>query len=122
MITTNSPSSSDFVNMEYENVKTDLIHITDDKLKNIMNDYISNLKKTLDWLTPFSLSLTLLITFLTTEFSKDFLGISKSFWSYIFITAFIGSLVGLIASLTNCCLLRKTTKLDYLIDRIKNKN
>jgi hypothetical protein len=120
--TTNNLPNSEFVNVEYANVKSDLIHITDDKLRNILNEFIRNLKKTIDWLTPFSIVLTLLITFLTTDFSKDFLGISKSIWSVIFVLTFAASLIWLLISISNCYRLRKITKIDYLLDRIKNIN
>jgi hypothetical protein len=112
----------EFVNEEYANVKSDLIHITDDKLRNILNGFVSKVKKGKDWLTPFSIALTLVITFLTTDFSKDFLGISKSIWSLIFIGAFVASIIWLIISIINSLRLRKLTNIEYLIDRIKNKN
>jgi membrane protein insertase Oxa1/YidC/SpoIIIJ len=121
-IATNNTTGSEFVNVEYANVKSDLIHITDDKLRNILNDFIPNVKKSNDWVTPFSIGLTLLITFLTTDFSNDFLGISKSIWSVIFIIVFIVSLIWLIISIANYYRLRKITKIEFLINKIKNKS
>jgi hypothetical protein len=84
--------------------------------------YIPNLKRASDWLTPFSIALTLLITFLTTEFSKDFIGISKSFWAISFIIAFAALIIWLIMAITNCYRLRKFIDIEYLVDKIKNKN
>jgi hypothetical protein len=115
-------SGSDYVNKEYANVKSDIIHITDDKLINILKEFIHRLRKAHDYLTPLSISLTMFITFLTTEFSKDFIGVSKSIWSNIFVIFFIVSLFWLFKSVINSIRYRKTIKIEYLIDKIKNKN
>lgn len=112
----------EYVKEEFANVKSDLIHITDDKLRNILRDFVPNAKKINDWLTPLSIVVTLLITFLTTDFSKDFLGIPKSLWSVIFIVVFGISIIWLIVAIINAFKLRKITSIDYLIDKIKNKN
>lgn len=116
------PTSTDsrFVNRVYANTKSDLIEITDDKLRLILSDFIERIKKTHDWLIPFSILLTLIITFLTTEFSKDFLGISRSTWSTIFILIFIISVIWLIISTFNCIYKKRLNTLENLIDRIKN--
>jgi hypothetical protein len=115
-------SRSDFIHKEYANVKSDIILITEDKLRNILNDYFQKFKKAYDYLTPLSISLTILITFLTTEFSKDFLGISKSNWSFIFIICFAISILWMGKSLFFSVKYRKTIRIDNLVDRIKNKN
>lgn len=116
------PTTTDsrFVNRVYTNTKSDLIEITDDKLKLILSDFIKRIKKTHDWLIPFSILLTLLITFLTTEFSIDFLGISRSTWSTIFILIFIISVIWLFISAFNCINKKRLNTLENLIAQIKN--
>ena len=112
----------EFIDRVYANTKSDLIQITDDKLKNILKDFISKVKKLNDWVVPFSIALTLLLTFLTTEFSKDFMNISKTTWSGIFKIAFFGSIIWLIISAVNSLIQKKKTNIQYLLDEIKNKN
>jgi len=111
-----------FVNKVYANTQSDLIEITDDKLRIILTDFIAKVKKSQDWLIPFSIFLTLLITFLTTDFSKDFLSIPKSTWAIIFKIAFFASVVWSIISLWQCLNYRKTVQIDNLLEIIKNKN
>lgn len=122
VVPTSTSTDSRFVNRVFTNTKSDLIEITDDKLKIILSEFIARIKKTNDWLIPFSIFLTLIITFLTTEFSKDFLGISRSFWSTFFILIFFISLIWLIISAINCINKRRLNTLDNLIDQIKNGN
>lgn len=109
-------------NQIYDNTKSDLIQITDDKLRNILKDHISRLKKANDWLIPLSITITLLITFLTTDFSKDFLSISKSIWQGLFIIIFIISIIWLIIAIINTIKQRKSIGIECLLDEIKNKN
>jgi hypothetical protein len=111
-----------FVKKVYSNTQSDYIEITEDKLRLILIDFIIQVKKSQDWLIPFSIFLTLLITFLTTDFSKDFLSISKTTWAIIFWLVFFASIIWLGVSLFNCLINRKTVKLDNLLETIKNKN
>jgi hypothetical protein len=117
----NSPNP-DFINQVYANTKSDLIQITDDKLRNILKDFIARVKKINDWLVPFSICLTLLGTFLTADFSKDFLNLSKSIWEGLFILIFIISFVWLIISGFNAIKNTKSTDIECLINEIKNIN
>ena len=121
-IQTSELTGTKFVSKVYENTQSDLIEITDDKLRLILSEFISKVKKSQDWLVPFSIFFTLLITFLTTDFSKDFLGISKTSWSIIFWIAFWGSIGWLLISLFNCFYHRKSITLENLLGKIKNNN
>lgn len=116
------PTGSDIIGRIYTNTKSDIIQITEDKLKNILKDFVIRVKKVNDWLIPFSIELTLLITFLTTDFSKDFLSISKTTWSGIFKLLFIIFFLWLIVAVSNAMRNRNKTSIGYLLDEIKNKN
>jgi hypothetical protein len=111
-----------FVNKVYANTQSNLIEITEDKLKIILIDFIVRVRKSQDWLIPFSIFLTLLITFLTTDFSKDFLAIPKTIWAILFELVFIASIIWLIISLYQSFSNRKSIKIDNLLEIIKNEN
>ena len=61
-----------FIVSERENIQTDLIKITRDKLEIILLKEFNSMKKVSDWKTPASIFITTLITVLTATF-KDFL-------------------------------------------------
>lgn len=109
-----------FVNNICSNTKTDFIEITEDKLENILMKYITILKKTKNWITPFSIFLTILITILTADFKKEFLGIDQFIWSAIFYISLFISGLWLIADLYNLLKYNKKSKIECLIKTIKN--
>jgi hypothetical protein len=111
---------SRFINQVCSNTKTDFIEITEDKLENILIKFLEIFKKTLSWITPFSIFLTILITLLTTEFQKNFLGIDKTVWSSVFYISIILSVFWLIYDLYNIVKFRKKRSVEYLIKIIKN--
>lgn len=112
-------TQDDFVGQVCSNIKSDVIYITEDKLRNILTDFLKSFKKVNDWIAPFSVFLTILITFLTTDF-KDFIGINKLGWEAIFYIFLIGSFLWLIISIVIIWRDYKKTKLEYLIRKIKN--
>jgi len=109
-----------FVNQVCSNTKSDLIEITEDKLENILSRFILNLKKVQLWLTPLTLFVSILIVVLTADFNKDFLSIPKEIWSSIFYISLVLSFIWLIWSIINSIRLYKRTRLEYIINKIKN--
>jgi len=116
----NISSNSRFINKKCCNTKSDLIEITEDKLQNILTRLIDNLKKIHQWLTPLSLFTTLLLSILTTDFTKEFIGIEKDVWSAIFYICLAASFVWLIISVINSIRFYKRTRLNNIINEIKN--
>lgn len=109
-----------YVKNVYRNTQSDLIEITDDKLKNILIEFISNIKKVRGWMPPLTLFVSILLAILTANFNKNFLSITKDTWSSIFYMALIISGIWLIISLKNSLIFRKETKIDSIIKKIKN--
>jgi len=120
MATSKISMEAQYVKQIYSNTQCDVIVITEDKLKVILSNLISNLKKSETWLTPLSLFITLIITVLTANFNKSFLGVEKDVWCAIFYLCLIGSLIWLIISVFNSIKFFKSTKLVNVLHEIKN--
>jgi len=114
-----SLGESRFISQVCTNTKSDLIEITEDKLENILIKFIRDFKKSIGWLTPLSIFLTLLVTNLTAEF-KTFLGISKEIWCAIFYLALFLSFCWTIYQSFLAVRNIKKTRIQYLINKIKN--
>lgn len=114
-----SQQESRFINQVCSNTKTDFIEITEDKLENILIKFLSDLRKSSGWLTPLSIFITILITNLTADF-KEFLSVSKDIWCAIFYLALGLSFVWFIIKGISAIKNRRKTKIEYLINKIKN--
>jgi len=102
------------------NTETDMIEITDDKLRNILSTFIQDLKKVQLWLVALTLVLTILLAILTADFNKDFIGISRTTWSAIFYVSLAISIGWLIRTVIDSYKLSDQTKIDYLVSKIRN--
>lgn len=80
---------------------TCIIQITDDKLENILYEYVGRLKKSKEWMAALSFSITILLVLLTSDF-KDKWGINKDGWQMLFIIIFIVSVIYMINTIINC--------------------
>ncbi|WP_310595520.1 hypothetical protein [Flavobacterium sp.] len=116
----NSKSNSRFISQVCSNTKSDLIEITEDKLENILIKFLSNYTNLTIWLTPLGIFLSLLLTFLTAADFKEFLGITKNYWYAFFVLSLILSAFFTIYYLFKSLLNYKKTKLEFLINKIKN--
>ncbi len=112
--------TKDFVNQTCKNTKCDYIEITEDKLENILIKFLIDFKNADVWVTPLSISLTILIAILTASEFKNFLGISKDIWSAIFYVSLVICFIWLLISSIRSCKNRKKIKIEYLIKTIKN--
>lgn len=111
--------NSRFVSAKYSNVQSNLIEITEDKLELIVTKYSDQLKKSRDWVGYSGISITILISLLTCEFNKNFIGISKDIWYTLFVICFVVSFILLIKSLYNMCRFRNIAR--KMIEEIKNE-
>jgi len=108
-----------FVNKTYSNTKSDLIEITDDKLENILSNYLMKYKKSNYWLTALTVVLTILTVILTADFNKDFLNIKKEIWSAIFYIGLLMSIVWLIRGVYFAITNIENLKISTLLNNIK---
>lgn len=115
----NHTNESRFVNQVCTNTKSDLIEITEDKLENILLKFFNDYKKMRGWLTSFTIFLTLLVTILTANF-KEFMGINKDVWTAIFYISLALSCIWMIIGIVFAIKNYKRTRLNCLIDKIKN--
>ncbi|MBN3239949.1 hypothetical protein [Pectobacterium versatile] len=70
------------------NTSTHVIAISQDKLLRILDKYTQKVSTQKQWVTPLSISFTLLVSLLTSDF-KDFFGISALTWKAAFIIVLI---------------------------------
>jgi hypothetical protein len=110
---------SRFVNQICRNTKSDLIVITEDKLENLLLKFLEDYLKINSWITPLTLFITILTTFLTTNF-KGFIGFSEHTWESVFVIVLLTSLIQTIRSVYIHLRNRKRATLEYLIEKIKN--
>ena len=107
-----------FIVSERENIQTDLIKITRDKLEIILLKEFNSMKKVSDWKTPASIFITSLITVLTATF-KDFL-LPKEIWNAIFLLLMLSSGICFLINLVRLLKTHKKDSIGSLINKIAN--
>lgn len=96
------------------------IVIVEPALKLCLKENFEFMKDSKDWLTPFWIFITIIITFLTADFNKTFLGLNWDNWKWVFVIFLILSWVFFLLGLYK--LFKNKTTLDDLMDKIKNIN
>lgn len=104
------------VSKVYGDLAQEVIQITADKLKLILQQYLSTVINRQQWVAPAGILLTLAITFATTEIKE--LWLSADTWKAIFVLSTIGTIVWLLIVLFK---IRKMETIDDLVERIKQK-
>lgn len=112
-------ANNKYINKVCSNTQSDLIEITHDKLENILTKFLSEYRKTVEWMAPLGLFLSFLLTCLSADF-KDFLSISKDIWSAITYILMTISLCCTIYTIVVALCYRKRTSIEYLINKIRN--
>ena len=111
-------SESRFVAQRCSNLKSNVIEITEDKLRLILTKYIMRLRKNRDWIGYGGMTLTILLALLTCEFSKNFLGLESNIWYAIFVLGDILLGMATLISFIRAILNRKCV--DKMIQEIRN--
>jgi len=101
----------------HSNVGQEVIEITSDKLRLILNDYINVMTARKEWQTPLALFITFFIVICTADFKLTW-GLSKDSWSAIFIMLTGMSFVWFLVSLFK---MKKSKSVDDILDAAKNK-
>ncbi|MBO5254844.1 MAG: hypothetical protein J6B07_03360 [Opitutales bacterium] len=100
----------------HKNIEQEIVIVNIDKVRLILNEHNSNIKKRLDWINPLALFLAILTANLTADF-KDFWGIPAPTWDAIFIL--LGFASGIYLFYAFCsCFSRKST-IDDVIEKLK---
>lgn len=111
----------EFIHKRCQNIKSDYIEITSDKLENILLKHLHKVGSKKAWITPISLFGTLLVTKLTSEFKNTFL-FSASIWDAILIVSAVATFLWLCFSLRNVKRFWQESSLDSLMSKIKSKD
>ena len=109
---------SKYIRNKYSNTQSDLIEITEDKLRIILNESYSIIKRTKDWIGAAGLFLSILITLLTSNF-RDTLILKSEIWNAIFWLCLVISGIYLIYVIFNK--FKNRISVDEIIDQIKNQ-
>ena len=103
----------------HNNVDQVVIKITEDKLKNILNEYNYALHDSKSWIAPLGIFLTLLGTLITST-PKDLL-LPKEYWVPLYGGTAVAAGIWLLVSCYKAWQARKKSmSVEYIIARIKN--
>ena len=105
------------VDQFYDNTQSNIIRITDDKLKVILLENKESLIKNNDYLAPLTLLISLVLTFCTTDF-KDFLKLPASVWMAFYLFLALGAAIWLLLEARKR---KKSISIDELINKIRNQ-
>jgi len=98
----------------YDNRSSEVIKITVDKLRLIHVEYLRDMEKKKNWIAPLGILLTLIITFVTTDFKKAVF--QASTWQAFFIMAIVLTIGWLVVALVQAA---RSKTVDGLIETIK---
>lgn len=103
----------------HSNVAQVVIHTTEDKLKNILNEYNYTQHDSKSWIAPLGIFLTLVST-LTTSTPNDFL-LPKEFWHQVYGGAAVAAFIWFVASGHKAWRAwRNPISVADIVERIKN--
>jgi|TARA_B110000093_G_scaffold178992_1_gene218400 hypothetical protein len=111
-------TSNPMVDKFYDNTQSNIIRITEDKLKVILLENKDLINKKSDYITPLILLITLILAFCTTEF-KEFATVPKEYWGGFFMFCTLGSIVWLIKELKK---IKKALTVEELTEKIRIQN
>ena len=92
MAVTISKTNSEFVENEINNVSSDIIRITEDKLRLKVANYEKSVAHCYDWVGAVGIIVTLSLSLLTTDF-KDRFCVKAETWGAIFFIILIAAIV-----------------------------
>ena len=101
------------------NLKTNIIEITEDKLKLILHQHSHSLNVKKGWIGPLGIFITLALTLLTADF-QDALSMQASFWQAFFTICLILCLIWTIYSGYRAK--NESITIDTLLKKIRNEN
>ncbi len=115
----NPSSDQRFVNKECSNVKSDLIEITEDKLRIKLLTYGSNLKTRHAWTGPLSMFSTVVAVLISVSSFEKTLGIPGDIWYALFLLMSVFSFIWLLYSIFRLYFHWKESTVEFLISEIK---
>lgn len=113
----NKVTRKEVKNKKYVNTGSDIITITEDKLKNILSEHFTLIRKSKDWIGAASLFVTLLGSVALNDF-RDFI-FSRDVWCAVYIILTIAAFVYLVICVHGA--VKGKDSVGRIIDDIKNK-
>lgn len=104
------------IKIVHSNLEQVLIRVTEDKIRLVLNEHLKNVERKNEWVTPLSLAIAIVTTFVTAEFKDAYL--SADTWRAIFIIVGIGSLLWLIRAIW---LASRAPTVNDIVAQIKNQ-
>jgi hypothetical protein len=101
----------------HSNLDQEIIQVTEDKLRLVLNEHISRAEKRLSWIAPLGVALALATTLLTSTF-KD-VGLKSATWEAVFWLCTAASTVWL--AKTAYAALTSPSVAD-IVEKLKNKS
>lgn len=110
--------SNKTINKYFSNTKSNVIEITEDKARNILNSHYLKMEKSKDWKGALALFITLLLSLITADFHHWIL--TADTWKAIFIILLFVSAIYLIYTICNT--LKSKDSVDNIIHDLENKS
>lgn len=101
----------------HRNVSQEIIEITEDKLKLLLNEHAASVESRSGWQTPLALFVTIVLVLTTTSF-KESLGVSADTWLAVFIISAVLCLFWFLRTLLNR---PRENTVEDLLEKIKNR-
>ena len=109
-----------YIDNEYSNIRTDLIHVSHDKLENILiKSYQKHLLR-YAWFNPLSILLALGLSIATSDFKTTAFGINAATWRAFFMLTLTLSSIWLVYTIIQLVKNWNDSSIESLINRIKN--
>lgn len=106
----------------HKNVGQEVILTTSDKIKLCLLEHQNIIKMKSDWKSPLELSIAILITLVTADFNKDFLGIKSAVWQALFVLVLAMSIFRFFRALCMLIKFRKKGNIDNVVAEIKQNS
>lgn len=104
--------------VRYSNTSSDEIQITEDKLRLKLEHYLTNARKSKDWVSWLGIFVTTLLTLVTADF-HDLMGFDKSFFRNVCVLVCIGSFIAVIVTAIKSS--RNNCTVESFINSCKNE-
>ncbi|MFM4868119.1 MULTISPECIES: hypothetical protein [Aeromonas] len=101
----------------HTNLQQEIIQITEDKLRLVLNEHVSSIEQSKGWISPFGILVTILVVFATSDFKKAYF--EASTWEAFFMMSAVLTTIWLARSLISAW---KAKSVSDLINEIKNQS
>jgi hypothetical protein len=105
------------ITVVHSNLDQEIIQITEDKLRLVLNEHLYQIEEKKSWVTPFSILIAVVTTFCTSDFHEAYF--KAETWKAFFLLIGIISFVFLFKSGWKAI---NSPNIDDLVHKVKNKS